>query len=323
MRVLVTGGAGFIGSHLVDKLVEKGFQVRVLDDLSTGSLDNLEHSLNRIEFIKADVRDVDSVRKALEGVDVVVHEAAVTSVPRSIEDPLTVSQVNVEGTLNLLRACVERKVRRFVYASSSSVYGDLPTLPKREDYELRPKSPYAVSKYAGEKYCLVFHEVYGLETVALRYFNVYGPRQRYGPYSGVITIFINRALRGEPPIIYGDGKQTRDFIYVEDVVEATIKALEKEDVAGEVINVAAGSPVTINRLAELILEIVGIDNLKPIYTVERKGDIKHSFADITKAKSLLGWSPKVNLVEGLRRTVDWFKVKLEQYPSGYLSHYRH
>ena len=306
MKVLVTGGAGFIGSHVVEKLVKQGYQVRVLDDLSTGSLDNLSNVVGDIEFIKGDVRDYEAVSRAVEGVDLIVHEAAITSVVRSIEDPLTTSLVNVQGTLNLLWASVRNSIKRFVYASSSSIYGDTPALPKHEELTPNPLSPYAVSKLAGEEYCQVFHKVYGLSTVALRYFNVYGPRQHYGPYSGVVSIFINRILNKQPPVIYGDGEQTRDFTFVEDVAEATIKALETEGIDGEVFNVGCGSPISINQLAKTLMEVAGV-SFEPIYTEPRKGDIRHSHADIKKAKELLKWRPSTTLREGLARTYIWFK----------------
>ena len=306
MKVLVTGGAGFIGSHVVEELIVKGYEVRVLDNLSTGRLENLKHVEETVEVIIGDVRDYGKVLEAVNGADAVIHEAALASVTRSIEDPLTVNQVNVEGTLNLLKACVELGVKKLIYASSSSIYGDTPTLPKREDMKPNPLSPYAVSKYAGEEFCRVFHKVYGLEAVALRYFNVYGPRQQYGPYSGVITIFINRLLNGQPPIIFGDGEQTRDFTYVKDVAEATVKALEANQVGGEAINIASSSPISINNLASLLIELMGFKEVKPLYTEPRKGDVKYSYADIHKAEALLGWKPRTSLTEGLIKTIDWF-----------------
>jgi len=307
LKVLVTGGAGFIGSHVVEELIVKGYEVRVLDNLSTGRLENLKHVEETVEVIIGDVRDYGKVLEAVNGVDAVIHEAALASVTRSIEDPLTVNQVNVEGTLNLLKACVELGVKKLIYASSSSIYGDTPTLPKHEDMKPNPLSPYAVSKYAGEGFCRVFHKVYGLEAVALRYFNVYGPRQQYGPYSGVITIFINRLLNRQPPIIFGDGEQTRDFTYVKDVAEATVKALEAKQVGGEAINIASSSPISINNLASLLIELMGFKEVKPLYTEPRKGDVKYSYADIHKAEALLGWKPRTSLTEGLIKTIDWFR----------------
>jgi len=306
LKVLVTGGAGFIGSHVVEELIVKGYEVRVLDNLSTGRLENLKHVEETVEVIIGDVRDYGKVLEAVNDVDAVIHEAALTSVTRSIEDSLTVNQVNVEGTLNLLKACVELGVKKLIYASSSSIYGDTTTLPMREDMKPNPLSPYAVSKYASEEFCRVFHKVYGLEAVALRYFNVYGPRQQYGPYSGVITIFINRLLNGQPPIIFGDGEQTRDFTYVKDVAEATVKALEAKQVGGEAINIASNSPISINNLASLLIELMGFKEVKPLYTEPRKGDVRYSYADIHKAEALLGWKPRTSLMEGLIKTIDWF-----------------
>lgn len=310
-KVLVTGGAGFIGSHLVDRLVQGGFEVRVLDNLSTGSIENVKRHVEagRVELVIGDVRNVNDVVKAVEGVDAVIHEAALTSVPRSIEEPLTTHEVNVTGTLNLLKACLNAGVERFVYASSSSVYGETETLPKREDMPVKPISPYAASKLSAESYSLAFHRAYGLKVVALRYFNVYGPRQAYGPYSGVVTTFINRLLAGKPPIIYGDGTQTRDFTYVEDAVEATIAALKSSVAVGDTINVATGKQTSINQLAKTLMEIIGRTDVKPVYAPPRKGDIKHSYADVSKAVKLLNYRPRFNLEEGLRLTVEWFKER--------------
>jgi len=308
-KILVTGGAGFIGSHVVDKLVQRGFKVRVLDNLSTGSIENIKHHVEagRVELIVGDVRNVNEVAKAVEGVDAVIHEAALTSVPRSIEDPAATHDVNVTGTLNLLRACLNAGVKRFIYASSSSIYGETETLPKKEDMPAKPISPYAASKLAAESYCLAFHKAYGLEAVALRYFNVYGPRQTYGPYSGVITIFINRLLAGEPPIIYGDGTQTRDFTYVDDAAEATVTALESSVAVGNAINIATGRQTSVNQLAKTLIGIVGRNTIKPVYAPPRKGDIKHSYADISKAVKLLNYKPKFSLEDGLKLTVEWFR----------------
>lgn len=310
MRVLVTGGAGFIGSHVVERLVEEGFKVTVLDDLSTGSLENLEQVSDEVEFVRGDVRDPEAVARALRGVELVVHEAAIVSVEESIRDPLRVNSVNVDGTLNLLEACHRAGVKRLVYASSASVYGDDPTLPKREDMEPRPKSPYAASKHAGELLCLAYTELGRLEAVVLRYFNVYGPRQRGGPYGGAMSSFISRALRGEPPVIYGDGGQTRDFVYVGDVAEATVRALLSERAVGQVVNVATGRPVSLNELARMVVEAVGVD-LEPIHAEPRPGDVRHSYADISRARSLLGWEPRVSLEEGVRETVEWFRARVE------------
>lgn len=308
-KVLVTGGAGFIGSHIADRLIDSDLEVTVIDDLSTGRLENIKHNMVKkdFRFIKADIRDYDSVKRLLKDVDVVFHEAALVSVVRSVENPLLTNDVNVTGTLNLLEASVDSGVKRFVYASSSSVYGDTKTLPKHEGLVPKPISPYAVSKMAAERYCLVFHEVFGLKTVCLRYFNVYGPRQIYGPYSGVISIFINRLLNDEPPIIYGDGKQTRDFTHVQNVVQASLLALNKRDAVGEVFNIATGVATSINELAAMLQGIMDKTYLKPVHTSPRPGDIRHSYADITKAKKVLGYDPKFSLRDGLAQLVEWYR----------------
>ena len=307
-RVLVTGGAGFIGSHLVDRLVSESFEVVVLDDLSSGRIENLKHHLDNgdIVLVRGDVRNKDIVWKVVKGVDVVFHLAAVVSVPVSVENPVLVEGVNVGGTLNVLRACVDLGVKRFVFAGSCAVYGEGHGVPRCEDDVLDPISPYAVSKLAGEFYCRVFYRVYGLETVVLRYFNVYGPRQVYGPYSGVISIFINRLLRGEPPVIFGDGNQVRDFVFVEDVVEATLLAMFSKNAVGGVFNVGSGRCTSVNELAKLLIELMGVD-VEPVYSDPRPGDIRYSCADISRAKEVLGFEPKVSLKEGLLRTIEWFK----------------
>lgn len=306
-RILVTGGAGFIGSHIVDRLLKEGFEVTVIDDLSTGRRENLVHNLGRkdLHLIKGDIRDKSLVKRVIEDVDAVFHEAALVSVPRSIENPLLTNEINVSGTLNLLKACVDANVKRFVYASSTAVYGDCKTLPIHENLRPQPISPYAVSKLAAENYVKIYHRVYSLNTVCLRYFNVYGPRQTHSPYSGVITIFINNLLKNEPPVIYGDGKQTRDFIHVQDVVEANMLGLTKSAAVGEILNVATGTRTTINQLAAMLQQILKT-SLKPVYANPRPGDIKHSFADIAKAKKLLGYSPKTSLQKGLTQLVKWY-----------------
>lgn len=308
-KVLVTGGAGFIGSHVVDSFVNSDFEVIVIDDLSTGRLENIRHNMDKEDFrlVKVDIRDYDSVKRLVKDVDAVFHEAAVVSVVRSVENPFLTNDVNVTGTLNLLKASVDSGVKRFVYASSSSVYGETKTLPKHEGLVLLPISPYAVSKMAAERYCLVFHEVYGLETVCLRYFNVYGPRQIYGPYSGVISIFINRLLNDEPPIIYGDGKQTRDFTHVQDVVQASTLALNKRGAVGEVFNIAMGVATTVNELASMLQGIMDKTYLKTVHTRPRPGDIRHSYADVTKAEKVLGYHPKFSLRDGLAQLVEWYR----------------
>jgi len=306
-KILVTGGAGFIGSHIVDRLLKEGFEVIVIDDLSTGLSENIAHHQNRkdFHFIKGDIRNAALVKKVVEDVDAVFHEAALVSVPRSIENPLLTNEINVTGTLNLLEACTHADVKRFIYASSTAIYGETETLPQHEMLMPQPISPYAVSKLAAENYVKIYHKVYGLNTVCLRYFNVYGPRQTYGPYSGVITIFINRLLKNEPPIIYGDGEQTRDFINVQDVVAANMLALTKKTAIGEVLNVATGTPTTIKQLLETLQQIMNT-NLKPTYADPRSGDIRHSYADMTNAKKLLRYNPKVSLRNGLTQLVKWY-----------------
>lgn len=307
-EILVTGGAGFIGSHIVDRLLDEGFKVRVLDNLSTGEIKNLAQHQNKksFQFIEGDIRNFDLVKKTVKGVDAVFHEAALVSVTRSVENPLLSKEINVTGTVNLLKACVDAHVKRFVYASSCAVYGDTETLPNHENLAPKPLSPYAVDKLAAENYAKVFHNVYGLETASLRYFNVYGPRQKHGPYSGVISIFINRLLKNKPPIIYGDGEQTRDFINVKDVVEANMFALSKRKAVGEVFNISTGEATTINKLTETIQKIMDKTSLKPVHAEPRPGDIKHSYGDISKARRNLEYEPKVQLEKGLSELVKWY-----------------
>jgi dTDP-glucose 4,6-dehydratase len=310
VRALVTGGCGFIGSHLVEALINRNCEVVVLDDLSTGKIANLK-SVERCKnftFVRGDIRNFDLVKTVVKDVEVIFHEAAIPSVVRSVENPLLTHEVNVTGTLNVLRAGLDAGVKRFVYASSSSVYGDVKVLPKREDMPTFPISPYGVSKLAAEQYCRAFHRVYGLQTVCLRYFNVYGPRQTYGPYSGVITIFINRILRGESPVIYGDGKQTRDFTNVVDVVHASFLAAKIKGAVGEVFNIATGKPTTINILAKKILKLCGRNDVEPKYAPPRSGDVRFSYADISKAQKILGYKPSVELNEGLAKLIEWFQA---------------
>ena len=317
MKVLVTGGAGFIGSHIVDRLRERGIDVGVLDNFSTGDAANLKGHSRGIAIHKVDIRDGEAVAKVVRGYDAVVHQAALVSVARSVEDPALVNQVNVWGTLNLLIAAVDAKVKRFVYASSSSAYGDTKTLPKVESMAAVPSSPYGVSKLAAENYCSVFARVYGLKTVSLRYFNVYGPRQKGGFYSGVIPTFIKRAMDDKAPVIYGDGLQTRDFTFVEDVVQANLLALESGSVkGGEVYNVAAGSTITVNELASTITTLVGKPNLVPEYVAPRKGDIRASYADISKARRELRYRPKYTLWAGLRETISAMPTADKPVPRG-------
>ncbi len=310
MRVLVTGGAGFIGSHLVNALLARGDAVTVLDNLSNGSMDNLKNHTNNpaFRFIQGDIRDAKTVENAVVGVDAVIHDAAMISVPLSIEDPELAHSVNVEGTLALLKASLERGVKRFAYASSCAVYGEQAELPISEDAPPNPLSPYASSKLAAEQNCRRFYELEGLETVCLRYFNVYGPRQTPGEYAGVMIKFLERLRAGQPPIICGDGEQTRDFIFVGDVAEATLLALEREDVAGKVLNIGTGRTTSINDLCEIFLAATGNTGLKPIHESPRAGDIRHSQADIKKAK-LLGFKPRVSLKEGVKRLWESTKVK--------------
>ncbi len=307
MRYLVTGGAGFIGSSIVESLLERGESVRVVDNFSTGKRENIEPFLNRVEFIEGDLCDIEVAKKAVKDMDYVLHQAAIPSVPRSIEDPLKTNESNITATLNLLLVSLEAKVKRFVYASSSSVYGNSPSLPKREDMPPEPESPYAVSKLTGEYYTRLFFKLYGLETVALRYFNVFGPRQDpTSQYAAVVPKFITALLNNDPPLIYGDGEQTRDFTYIENVVEANILAATTPKIAGRVFNIATSEGITVNRLFQTLREIVGV-RIEPVYTKPRKGDVKHSFADIGEAKRYLNYKPTVGFEEGLERTVEWFK----------------
>ncbi len=305
-RYLVTGGAGFIGSHIVEALVGRGERVRVLDNLSTGKRENLAAWRAQIEFLEGDLADLATVRRACEGVEYILHQGALPSVPRSVEDPIGSNEANVCGTLNVLVAAREAGVRRVVYAASSSAYGDSPTLPKREDMPANPLSPYAVAKYVGELYCAVFHRLWGLETVSLRYFNVFGPRQDpTSQYAAVIPRFICALHAGEAPEIYGDGEQSRDFTYVANVVEANLRACEAPGAPGQVLNIACGRRVTLNELARLLGEIMGAE-AAPRYSDARPGDIKHSLADISRAQEVLGYRVWVPLEEGLRRTAEWF-----------------
>lgn len=303
LRTLVTGGTGFIGSHLVDRLMKKGYEVVVLDDFSTGKVENITHHLGnqRFHLVKGDVRDLEDVRKAARDVDVVFHLAAIVNVPLSIEDSLLVNDVNVRGTLNLLEASLNENTERFVYVSSCAVYGEARYLPINEEHPIMPLSPYGISKITAEHHCRIFHQIHGLEATCLRLFNVYGPRQSEGPYSGVITRFINRLRHGKPPIIYGDGNQTRDFVHVKDVVEANMYVLQSSRCAGEAINIGTGKPSTISNLANSLIELSGKSDVKLVHKTPRKGDIRNSYADIRKAEKMLGYKPKITLREGLRK----------------------
>jgi len=305
-KAVVTGGAGFIGSHLAGELAKCGYQVIILDDLSTGKRGNIEPILTQgnVQFIEGSITNLSLVNKLFQNVDFIFHLAAIPSVPRSIENPLVSHNVNITGTLNVLMAARDNKVGKVVYASSSATYGDTPTLPKREDMLSNPQSPYAVTKLAGEYYCRVFQEVYGLPTVCLRYFNVYGPRQDpNSSYAAVIPRFIQRALKGDALEIFGDGEQTRDFTFVKDVVEANILTAESD--ATGVFNIGTGKRVSINELARLLTKLTGKD-IKPIHGEPRTGDIKHSLADISRAKQF-GYNPKYNLEKGLREAIGSFK----------------
>ncbi len=307
MRALVTGGAGFIGSHLVERLLELGHQVRVIDNFSTGRRENVGPFAGRIELHEADIRSLDAVRSAVEGVEVVFHEAALASVPRSVDDPVTSNEVNVGGTLNVLAASRDAGVRRVIYASSSSIYGDTPVLPKVETMPPAPGSPYAVGKLGGEYYCQVFSKLYGLPCVPLRYFNVFGPRQDpTSQYAAVVPIFVAALLKGTAPIVYGDGEQSRDFTYVANVVDANLLAAETDRGIGEVMNVACGATITVNELFVRLRDLIGA-TIDARYDEARRGDVMHSFADIGKARELLGFDPNVSFEDGLERTVAWFR----------------
>ncbi|MEQ1908819.1 MAG: SDR family oxidoreductase [Vicinamibacterales bacterium] len=304
---LVTGGAGFIGSHLSEELVGRGHRVRAFDNLSTGKRKNLEH-IPGVELLIGDLANLEDCRRAVRGVDYVLHMGAVASVPRSVVDPIASNTANIDGSLNILVAARDEKVRRLVYAGSSSAYGDLPTLPKHEDMPTKPQSPYALQKLVAEQYCQMFTQLYGLETVTIRYFNVFGPRQDpSSPYSGVISLFSTALLEGRRPTIFGDGGQTRDFTYVANVVDGVLRACEAPNVAGEVINVATGGRISLNQLLQAINEIVGT-SIEPIYEEARAGDVRDSQADISRAASLLGYAPLVTFEEGLRRTLEWCRT---------------
>ncbi len=308
-KYLITGGAGFIGSNIVRTLVERGENVRVLDNLSTGKLKNIEEYLQKIEYIEGDFTDLDIAKKAVEGVDYVIHQGAIPSVPRSIDDPIKTNEANILGTLNMLIASRDAGVKRFVYAASSSAYGDSPIMPKVETMPTAPISPYAIQKLTSEQYCQNFHTLFGLETVCLRYFNVFGPNQDpESVYSAVIPMFIKKMLAGESPVIYGDGTTSRDFTFVDNNVDANLRAcVAEKGCGGEVVNIACGYEISLNELMEKINEILGA-NIMPIYKEERKGDVKHSLADISKAKKLLGYEPIVGFEEGLKKTVEFYRT---------------
>jgi nucleoside-diphosphate-sugar epimerase len=306
IEYLVTGGAGFIGSHLTEHLVKQGRSVRVLDNFSTGKRQNLAPFANKVELIEGDMADPKIAARACQGVRVVLHEAAIPSVPKSVADPVASHRANVEGTFQMLVAARDAKVQRFVYAASSSAYGESPTLPKIESMPTQPLSPYAVQKLMGEYYCSVFFKCYGLQTLSIRYFNVFGPRQDpTSQYAAAIPAFVTSILRNEPPTIYGDGEQTRDFTFIENVIQANMLAAAAKETRGEVINVACGEHVTVNAIIREINKALG-KQIKPNHVDTRPGDIKHSWADISLAAKVIGYKPVVKFADGLARAIDWY-----------------
>ena len=305
--ILVTGGAGFIGSHLVEELVRRGERVRVADSFITGKRENLAH-IPGVELIEGDLADFAVAQRAVAGVDYVLHQAAIPSVPRSVQDPITSNRANIDASLNVLVAARDAKVRRLVYAGSSSAYGNQPTLPKVETMGTAPLSPYALQKLVAEQYCQMFTQLYGLETVTIRYFNVFGPRQDpSSPYSGVISLFIRALIEGRQPTIYGDGGQTRDFTYVANVVDGVLRACTAPKASGEVINVATGGRISLNQLFRTLKGLTSA-SVEPIYAETRAGDVRDSQADIDKARRLLGYEPTVSLEQGLEKTVAWYRT---------------
>lgn len=308
-KVLVTGGAGFIGSHLTEALLRAGHQVRVLDNLSTGKRENLvfEEAYPFLEMIEGDICDLKICQEVMEGIEYVFHQAALPSVQRSVEDPMSSNEANIAGTLNILIAARDSGVKRVIYAASSSAYGDTPSLPKKEEMSPHPLSPYALQKLVGEQYCRLFYQLYGLETISLRYFNIFGPKQDPNSiYSAVIPRFIDALVSGRPPTIYGDGEQSRDFTYIENVVHANLLAMDAERTQGEVVNIACGRRVSLNQLLRILQDIIG-SHIPPLYEEPRKGEPRHSLADIGRAREVLNYSPRVGIEEGLRRTVEYFK----------------
>jgi UDP-N-acetylglucosamine 4-epimerase len=312
---LVTGGAGFIGSHLVEELVRRGARVRVLDNFTTGKRENIAPFLDRIELIEGDIRDLETCRRAVRGVDCVLHHAALISVPLSIKDPVVTHDINVSGTVNLLWASVEAGIKRFILASSAAVYGDAESLPLKEGEEGRPLSPYALSKFFGEKYCQYFYRAYALETISLRYFNVFGPRQDpLSPYASVIPQFFMKALAGERLQIYGDGEQSRDFIFIADVVEANFRAVgAPAEAVGGVYNIACGERTTVNVVAAEISRLAGIST-EPLHLEPRPGDVRHSHADIGRARKHLAFVPRVNFSAGLEAAIAWYRERRSNEP---------
>ncbi len=308
-KYLVTGGAGFIGSNIVKRILEQKDFVRVVDNFSTGRKENVEEFLNNpnFELVEGDLADSETAKKSVKGVDFVLHQAAIPSVPRSIKDPIKSNNANINGALNLLVAARDEGVKRFVYASSSSVYGDNPELPKKEDFPIRPISPYALTKYAGERYCQIFWKLYGLPAICLRYFNVFGPKQDpSSQYSAVIPKFITALLKGEKPVIYGTGGQSRDFTFVDNVVDANLLSADSGRGFGEVFNVGCGDQISLNQLLETLKTILKVD-IEADYKDARIGDVLHSRADISKIKEIFGYLPKIGIKEGLIKTIDWYK----------------
>lgn len=309
MAALITGGAGFIGSNIAQKLVGLGYKVRIIDNLATGRRENIAAIEEEVDFIEGDITDLEMVVEGMDGIDLVFHEAALPSVPRSIADPISSNEANIKGTLNVLIAARDKGVKRLVYASSSSVYGDAPELPKVETIPVNPLSPYALTKYAGEKYCQLFYALYDLETVCLRYFNVFGPNQDpSSQYAAVIPKFITAMLEGEPITIFGDGEQTRDFTYVDNVVEANILAAFSKKGIGEVFNIAYGNQISINDLVAFLQKNIGVAS--KIQNVEaRRGEVRDSLAQVTKAKNELGYDPKIDVYQGLKKCIEWYRKK--------------
>src|SRR3954463_3133909 len=306
-KYLVTGGAGFIGSHLTTELARRGHTVRVVDNLATGKRSNLEH-VSGVEFLEGDLADETVARRAANGMDYVLHQAAIPSVPRSVKDPIASNRANVDATLNVLVAARDAGVKRLVFAGSSSAYGNTPTLPKHEDMPTNPLSPYALQKVVGEQYLQMFTKLYGLETVSIRYFNVFGPRQDpTSPYSGVISVFATALIENRSPKIYGNGEQTRDFTYVANVVDGVLRACDANGASGEVINVATGGRISLNQLFRTMRDLVG-GTVEPTYVDTRAGDVRDSQADISKAERILGYKPLVSFEDGLRQTVEWYRT---------------
>jgi UDP-N-acetylglucosamine 4-epimerase len=315
-RALVTGGGGFIGSHLAEALLKKGHGVRILDDFSTGKRENLtfRNHTPSLDVVEGDIRDLVLCQKAMEGVDYVFHQAALPSVQRSVEDPLGSNAVNVGGTLNVLLAARDAKVKRVMYASSSSIYGDTPMLRKKEDMSPTPLSPYALQKYTGEQYCRLFSQLYGLETVSLRYFNVFGPRQDPNSvYSAVIPRFIEALLHRRSPIVYGDGEQSRDFTYIDNVVQANVLAMSAQGLQGEIVNIACGQRISLNQLLGILKQFIPSER-PAVYEEARPGDVRHSLADISKAKDCLRYEPIASIETGLKRTVEFFGRQVSRKP---------